>query len=218
MPHLIRDVTGEGQSPSPKLIRVLRPNALAFFDLLIIYFKSGILPVYTVHRDHKTTICSGCGLELPNRHIDLPDRFNASGECWQLFSDLSFYTVSKQDAEFIHQYAVDAYEAQHAGGKTRNITAAFGLIGLYLALEKGYTGKQVQQAHMQIAKIRKDWSRLEPPVRPAQLTVMDVLKAPDGMEKDTMIRQWMKAVWENWADRQMRVREATDALLGRGKG
>jgi hypothetical protein len=152
---------------------------------------------------------------LSNRHLDPPDRFNASGECWQLFSDLSCYTVSRQDAEFIHQYAVDAYEAQHAGGKTRNITVAFGLIGLYLALEKGYTGKQVQQAHMLIAKVRKDWPRLEPPARPACLTVMNVLKTPDGTEKDVMIRQWMAAVWESWADRQVWVRETTDVLLGR---
>jgi hypothetical protein len=52
---------------------------------------------------------------------------------------------------------VDVYEAQHAGGTTRNITVAFGLIGLYLALEKGYTGKEVQQAHMQITRFRNDW-------------------------------------------------------------
>ena len=110
-------------------------------------FLSGSLPLYTVHTDHKTTICHGCGLVLPDRHLDPPDRFNASGECWQLFSDLSCYTVSKQDPEFIHQYVVDAYEAQHVGGKTRNITVIFGLIGLYLALEKGYTGKQVQCSH-----------------------------------------------------------------------
>jgi len=169
-----------------------------------------------VHTEPKTTICPGCGLELPDRHLDPPDRFNASGECWQLFSDLSCYTVSKRDAEFIHQYAVDTYEAQHAGGKTRNITVVFGLIGLYLALEKGDTGKQVQLAHMRIAQVRKDWPRLEPPARPTSLTVMDVLKAPDGPEKDAMIHRWMAAVWENWADRQVWVRETTDALRCRG--
>jgi hypothetical protein len=61
----------------------------------------------------------------------------------------------------MHQHVVDAYAAQHASGTTRNITVAFDLIGLYLALEKGYTGKEVQNAHMQIAKIRKDWPRLK---------------------------------------------------------
>ena len=59
--------------------------------------------------------------------------------------------------------------------ESRSITTVFGLIGLYLALEKGYTGKDVQRAHMQIARLRKDWPRLESPGQPAGLTVMDVL-------------------------------------------
>ncbi len=160
-----------------------------------------------------TTTCPGCGLVLADRHIDLPERFNASGECWQLFNDLSCYTVSKQDREFIHQYVVDAYAAQHAGGKTRNITVAFGLIGLYLALEKGYTGKQVQEAHMRIARIRKDWPRLETPRTLASITVMDVLKTQDGPKKDALIRKWMAIVWENWEASHAWVRETSDALL-----
>jgi hypothetical protein len=168
-----------------------------------------------VDTEDPTTICPGCGLLLPRNHARSPDRFNASGECWQLFSDLSCYTVSKQDAEFIHQCAVDTYEAQHAGGTSRNITVAFGLIGLYLALEKGYTGTQVQEAHMRIARFRKDWPRLDPPAQPAEITVLDVLRVPDGPGKDAMIRQWMAAVWASWEDRQAWVRETTDPLLFR---
>jgi hypothetical protein len=159
------------------------------------------------------TLCPGCGLCLPDGHCDLPGRFNASGECWQLFSDLSCYTVAKQDPAFIHQHAVDAYEAQHAGGKTRNITVAFGLIGLFLALEKGYSGRQVQLAHMKIAKIQKSWPSFDPPGKPAEITVWDVLQTGTDPEKDAMIRQWMAAVWEGWADRQDWVRATTDELL-----
>jgi hypothetical protein len=170
-----------------------------------------------VPKENATTICPGCGLVLPDRHLDRPDRFNTSGECWQLFSDLSSYTVSKQDAGFIHQYAVDAYEAQHAGGKTRNITVVFGLIGLYLALEKGYTGRQVQVAHQRIARIHRDWPELEPPGTPAEVTVMGVLRVPEGDERDAMIRQWMAAVWASWADRQAWVRETVDAVFLRGQ-
>lgn len=163
------------------------------------------------------SVCPGCHLELPDRHIDPPERFRASGECWQLFSDLSCYTVSKQDPEFIHQYAVDAYEAQHAGGKTRNITVAFGLIGLYLALEKGFTGREVQAAHMRIARVRKDWPRLAPPGCPASITVLDVLmeKTDDG--RDRMIREWMAAVWDSWSDRHEWVRSTTDETLYRDR-
>jgi hypothetical protein len=115
-----------------------------------------------MEKGNLTTVCPGCGLILPREHCDPPNHFNASGECWQLFSDLSWYTIAKQDTEFIHQHAVGSYETQHAGEPTRNITVAFGLIGLYLALEKGYTGKQVQRAHMQIAKAGRTgrgWSR-----------------------------------------------------------
>ena len=159
------------------------------------------------------TQCPGCRLQLPDQHLDVPDRLNASGECLQAFSDLQCYTVAKQDPAFIHQHAVDSYEAQHAGGPTRNITVAFGLIGLYLALEKGYTGRQVQLVHMSIAKTRKVFPRLEPPYKPAFLTVMDVLSAGTDAEKDVMIREWMNAVWESWADQQAWVRETTDELL-----
>jgi hypothetical protein len=169
-----------------------------------------------VHKEN-TTVCPGCGLVLPDLQINPPDRFHASGECLQLFSNLSCYTVSKQDAGFLHQYAVDAYGAQHAGGKTRDITVYFGLIGLYLALERGFSGKQVQAAHMHLARVRRVWPALKPPARPACLTVMDVLKAPDGPEKDAMIRQWMTAAWENWGDQRQLVRKTAASLLERGQ-
>jgi len=157
--------------------------------------------------------CPGCHVKLPDRHLDPPDRTNASGECLQEYSDLMCYTVAKQDPEFIHQHVADTYAAQHAGGPTRNITVAFGLIGLYLALEKGYTGKQVQQAHMRIAKVRKVWPRPEPPLEPAVLTVMDVLRAGTDEEKDTIIIKWMAAVWESWSDRHSWIRMTTEELL-----
>ncbi len=81
------------------------------------------------------------------------------------------------------------------------ITVAFGLIGLYLALEKGYTGREVQKAHMKIAKIHKDWPFLEPPLRHAGLTATDVVREETDTQKETMIRKWMEAVWEIWEDR-----------------
>ncbi len=156
-------------------------------------------------------------MKLPGQHLDLPGRANASGECLQLFSDLQSYTVAKQGPEFIHQHVVDTYAVQHAGGPTRPITLAFGLIGLYLAREKGYTGKQVQLAHMKIAKIKRDWPHFDPPQEPATLTIMDVLGAGTKKEKDAMIRKWMAAVWESWADRHAVVRVMTDELLNQSE-
>jgi hypothetical protein len=158
-------------------------------------------------------VCPGCGVRLPDGNLDPPGRVNASGECLHAYSDLQCCTVGKQDPWFIHQHVVDTYAAQHSGGPTRAITVAFGLIGLYLALEKGFTGKQVQLAHMRIARTRKVWPHLDPPSQPAVLTVMDVLQAGTDEEKDALIREWMAAVWESWADRQRWVRAITDELL-----
>ncbi len=161
----------------------------------------------------ETIECPGCGLKLPDRHLKSADRFNASGECLETYYELTYWTLAQQDGRFIHQHAVDAYEAQHAGGRTRPITAVFGLIGLYLALEKGYTGRQVQLAHMKIASRRKDWPRLEHPARMAELTVLDVLMAKTDEEKETMLMKWAASVWDIWEDRQPWVREITDKTL-----
>ncbi len=78
-------------------------------------------------------ICPGCGLNLPKKNISLSESYNASGECNELFNQLCGYTLSQNNTNFIHQYIVDAYGAQHAGGLTKSIRVAFSLIGLCLA-------------------------------------------------------------------------------------
>jgi hypothetical protein len=91
-------------------------------------------------------------------HLDPDRRFNTSGECLQAYPDLQCYTVFKNQTPDLSASMLSIRTlAQHAGGPTRPITVAFGLIGLDLALEKGYRGREVQKAHMKIAKIHKNW-------------------------------------------------------------
>ena len=66
---------------------------------------------------------------------------------------------------------------------------------------------------MRIAKVRKVWPRFDPPLRPAVLTVVDVLQSGTDGEKDAMIRKWMAAVWESWSDRHAWIRMTTAELL-----
>ncbi len=94
--------------------------------------------------------CPGCGLKLPNQHFELTHSYNATSECYQKYTELTYYTLSKQDINFIHQHAVDAYAAQHSGNEMKNITTAFALIGLYYAIEHGYSGKLVQLCNLRI--------------------------------------------------------------------
>ena len=95
----------------------------------------------------------------------------------------------------------------------RPITAVFALIGLYLAVERGHTGREVQLTHMKIARRRRDWPRLEPPEGRGDLTVADVLAAEMDAEKEEALMRWAASVWEAWEDRHRWVRETTERAL-----
>lgn len=117
----------------------------------------------------------------------------------ELFDELSFYTLAQVDPSFIHQHIVDAYAAQTADKDTKPIVVAFGLIGLYLHIERGYTGKEVQRAHMQLAKHRKTWPAFELPARRGDVRVADVMRAEPGAARDAAIERWMASVWGAWS-------------------
>jgi hypothetical protein len=146
-----------------------------------------------------TVVCPGCGSVLPAHGLGPDDRYHVSGECLEAYWELTAYTQSKGDATFIHQHVVDAFGAQHVGPRTRPVLAVFTLVGLCLAVEHGFTGRQVQLAHMALARTRKDWPRLEAPGSVYDIHATDVLAAESGEARDAMIAAWMRAVWMAWA-------------------
>jgi hypothetical protein len=109
------------------------------------------------------------------------------------------------DGEFIHQHVVDAYAAQHLGKDTKPIALAAALIGLFLFVERGHTGRSVQLAHMQLGNKMKAWPLFEAPEKHAAVTVLEVLNAPPGPERDEKIKQWARSVWEMWKERHLEV-------------
>jgi hypothetical protein len=150
--------------------------------------------------------CPGCGAELPDRQLPMSDRYHASGECWELYGELTAYNMERMDPTFLHQLCVDAYGAQHSGRLVKPITTVFALVGLYLAVERGFTGRQVQKAHMKLAGKTVDWPRLELPERTCEMTVSDVLNTEAGDKREEMIKKWAEAVWKSWAHQHDRVR------------
>ena len=165
------------------------------------------------------TVCPGCGVRLPvNADAPLDARYNASAECWQVYGELTAYTVAHGDwdggGQFIHQLAVDAYGAQHVRENARPIGPAFALIGLYLTCERGYTGRQVQHMHTLLAQRSKTWPRFSPPAHAGTLTVADVMRAPPGEARDATLRQWGRSVWEAWALEHERVRALFNRVMG----
>ena len=113
------------------------------------------------------------------------------------FHELSFYTLDHPDkVYFIHQHVVDAYQAQTADTQTKPIGLLFSLVGLCLYLEKNYTGRQVQLAHMQLAKNKKNWPSIDLPDTKGKIDVTYVLKSPAGSARDQMIKEWCTSVWK----------------------
>ncbi len=156
-------------------------------------------------------VCPGCGLRLPCADDGVTNpRVNASAECQRLCHELSLYTLSLGDPFFIHQVAVDAYAAQHAGPPSKPMTVAFALIGLYLLLERGYSGKAVQRAHMHLASRSKQWPSFDPPAHRGSVTVAEVLCKAPGSERDTAIMQWATSVWTAWEQAHPAVRTLID--------
>jgi len=131
------------------------------------------------------------------------------------YHELSFYTLALKDADFIHQHIVDAFAAQTAAEKTKDITLFFSLAGLYLFIEKKHTGKQVQQAHQLMATKTKEFVKINLPPERGVITVNDVLETPTGLKRNEMIKQWCQAVWAAYANEHNKVIKMTEQLLSK---
>lgn len=91
---------------------------------------------------------------------------------------------------------VDAWAVQQATPESKTIAVAFGLAGICLHLERGYTGREIQLAHMAMARgPRKSWPRFTLPVQRGSITALDVMAQPAGPERDRAIDAWCASVW-----------------------
>jgi hypothetical protein len=125
------------------------------------------------------------------------------------YHELCGYTLTHGDPAFVHQHVVDAWAAQQADETTKPIGLTFALVGLYLHLEKGFSGRQVQRAHMQLARRRRAWPAFALPLDRGTMTARDVLAAPGGAERDRAIDEWCRSVWTAFSTH----RHAIDGLL-----
>jgi hypothetical protein len=135
----------------------------------------------------------------------------------QVYHELSAYLLMNPDLTFRAQHAVDAYGAQHSGGVTKRITTAFSLIGLYLALECGYTGRQVQLAHMELAKQSVPWPSLNVPTRPYTMFVSYVVAVHEGSDRENALMRWAKHVWDAWEHQHEWTKSICERYLERGR-
>src|SRR5438874_11776589 len=98
------------------------------------------------------------------------------------YDEVYAYTISRPG--FILQHVVDAFAVQTASDESRPIGVVFGLLGLYLHVEKQFSGRQVQRVHMELGRRKREWPRVSVPEDRGSMTVADVLAASAGAERD----------------------------------
>jgi len=139
---------------------------------------------------------------------------DVDGSDRECYHELTVYTLSHTQPAFIHQYAVDAFAAQTAHDDTKPITLAFALVGLYLAAERQYSGKQVQRVHTLLARRRRRWPRFDVPEFRGAITVRDVMHTLPGPERDEAIRRWASSVWQAYRSQRDAVVDLLTTELG----
>ena len=71
----------------------------------------------------------------------------------------------------------------------------FALVGLFLQVEHGFSGREVQRVHMELARKKRDWPRVKLPADRGAITAVEVLRAAEGAERDRAIHEWCAAIW-----------------------
>ncbi len=125
------------------------------------------------------------------------------------YNELCLYTLAHGDPAFIHQHVVDAFAAQDATPDDKPIRLAFALVGLYLHVEKGFTGREVQLAHMKLGRKKQEWPMFRIPNDRGPIHAATVLAAPTE-QMDKMIHEWCSSVWNAFVDQ----RKPVERLLG----
>ena len=125
----------------------------------------------------------------------------------QAYDELQCYTLGHGSPGFIHQHVVDAWAAQHADEQTKPIGLAFALIGLYLHVERRFSGRQVQRVHMKLGRRRRTWPSFPLPRERGSVTAVQVMAAQAGPERDKAIDSWCASVWDAFRDSHRAVAE-----------
>ena len=124
------------------------------------------------------------------------------------YDEVYVYTMDRPGS--VLQHVVDAFAVQTANNESMPIGVVFGLVGLYLHVEKQFSGRQVQRVHMELGRRKREWQRMYVPEDRGSMTVADVLAATAGPDRDRAIDNWCRSVWTAFgANRQTII-----ALLG----
>ena len=154
---------------------------------------------------------------LPPPDIDVGAPAGSSAACWSVQLEVAAFEADRPVLLAGHQLLVDAYGAQHAG--RGSIRLPYSLVGLHLALDRGWTGIAVRALHGRMGKPRPDWPAFErPPFRGR--TILDVATA--GARSGSLpgheasVLAWAEDVWAAWSTEHDAVAALAARVLDQG--
>src|ERR1700748_3161517 len=80
------------------------------------------------------------------------------------YHELLAYTLTHGDPAFVHQFVVAAYGAQTAKAGDKPIRLVISLIGLFLHLDRGFSGREVQRVHKTLGDRTHSWPAISLPM------------------------------------------------------
>jgi Family of unknown function (DUF5946) len=119
------------------------------------------------------------------------------------YDEVYAYTMGRSG--FTLQHVVDAFAAQTASAESKPIGVIFALVGLYLSVERQFSGSQVQKVHMRMGRQKRQWPAIALPRDRGAMTAADVLAIPEGRERDRAIDEWCGSVWTAFRDSRQTI-------------
>ena len=152
--------------------------------------------------------CPSCGVTAEDSGDPAPEEHVASAACWAVYGQVLARSYTDPAYRAVHQIAVDAYTAQHAGGTSRREVQAVALclMTLCLFVEDGVDPAMGPALHKRMVAHRPEFSWLAPPRQNHLMTVGDVLTASDADQHCRLVREWGRQVWQAWAPHHATVR------------
>lgn len=144
--------------------------------------------------------CPGCGLKMPKRDKAYNYYYNASSECWEVYTEV---LASEYSNAFVfgrvHQLTVDTYAVQHAGAQHPDKSVVIHLIGLHLTLVRGMHPMNVPSQLQRLAGRLKTWPHFSPPAESIGLTIFDVALSESDEDHIKLVRDWSGLAWKAWS-------------------
>ena len=127
------------------------------------------------------------------------------------YNELCCYTLTHNDPAFIHQHVVDAFAVQKADETTKPIKLTFGLIGLYLKIERSFPDAKCSGRTWRSPGRSTSGLRSPLPDDRGAMTAVAVMEASPGVERDQAIDRWCASVWAAFSDSHSIVAESPGA-------